>query len=96
MHVVFGWKFVQNLRMKIYPKRFRPEWSFVKSISGHFKPFLASRTQPVIDLFEIRPLLGPRAVIQVSPLNLPKNTRKKLGRLPKFHQNNSLDQKLGT
>jgi hypothetical protein len=32
--VVFGWKFVQNLTAKIYPKSFfiRPKWKFIKSI----------------------------------------------------------------
>jgi hypothetical protein len=26
----FGWKFVQNLRLKIHPKSFRPKWCSVK------------------------------------------------------------------
>jgi hypothetical protein len=32
LRLFFGWKFVQNLRMKLYPKCFRPKWSLVKSI----------------------------------------------------------------
>jgi hypothetical protein len=36
MSLIFGWwKIVQNLRMKINPKKsFRPKWSFIKSIPG--------------------------------------------------------------
>jgi hypothetical protein len=34
MPFLFGWKFVQNLRVYIYLKSFRPKWSFVKLIPG--------------------------------------------------------------
>jgi hypothetical protein len=31
---VYGWKCVQNRRMKIFPKSFRPKRTFIKSIPG--------------------------------------------------------------
>jgi hypothetical protein len=47
MSVVFGWTFVQNLRVKIYPRSFRPKRSFSKSIPGQDDN--KTKTESVVD-----------------------------------------------
>jgi hypothetical protein len=56
-----GPKFIQNLRVKIYPKSFRPNCSFVKSIPG----------QPGVEVGDLE--VHSAFAEQVSPLFLPEN-----------------------
>jgi hypothetical protein len=80
MHVGFRWKFVKNLRTKIYPKRFWPKWScvsFVKSIPDQDRKSLSqSDLRPVQltrNLLSAVSKLGVNVVIAIFTNFLGKN-----------------------